>query len=82
MLAFGFLVAACGGGDLALPNGESVLTIRVVDGDGQRGSVGQPLAAPVVVDGVLYIASNEDRVHAFDAATGDLKWISPPVLSA
>ena len=43
------LVAACGGGDLVLPdNGDRA--IRVVDGDGQRGSVGEPLAAPVVVE--------------------------------
>jgi PKD repeat protein len=48
-LAIGCLVAACGGGDLALPNGESVLGIQVVGGDGQRGSVGEPLASPVVV---------------------------------
>lgn len=48
-LAIGCLVAACGGGDLVLPEGEGTVAIRVVDGDGQRGSVGEPLAAPVVV---------------------------------
>jgi len=49
-LALGCLVAACGGGDLVLPEGDRTLTIEVVDGDGQRGSVGEPLAAPVVVE--------------------------------
>jgi PKD repeat protein len=48
-LAVGCLVAACGGGDLSLPNGGDI-AIRVVEGDGQRGSVGEPLAAPVVVE--------------------------------
>ena len=44
------LVAACGGGDLALPdNGDGPADIQVVDGDGQRGSVGKPLDAPIVV---------------------------------
>jgi len=49
-LAIGCLVAACGGGDLVLPRGEGPAAIRVVEGDGQRGSVGEPLAAPVVVE--------------------------------
>ena len=44
------LVAACGGGDLALPISGEPTDIRVVDGNGQRGSVGQPLAAPVIVE--------------------------------
>jgi PKD repeat protein len=49
-LALAFLLAACGGGDLALPdNGDAAADIQVVDGDGQQGSVGAPLAAPVVV---------------------------------
>ena len=48
-VALGCLVAACGGGDLSLPGGADN-AIRVVEGDGQRGSVGEPLAAPVVVE--------------------------------
>jgi len=48
-LAVGWLVAACGGGDLSLPS-RGDIAIRVVDGDGQRGSVGEPLAAPVIVE--------------------------------
>jgi PKD repeat protein len=48
-VALGCLVGACGGGDLVLPEGDRTLAIDVVDGDGQRGSVGEPLAAPVVV---------------------------------
>lgn len=43
------LTAGCGS-DLVLPGGAPVLAIRVVDGDGQRGSVGEPLTAPVVVE--------------------------------
>ena len=44
------LVGGCGGGDLSLPNdGRAAATIRVVGGDGQRGSVGAPLDAPIVV---------------------------------
>ena len=44
------LLAACGGGDLVLPGADDGVQIRVVDGDGQRGSIGQPLTAPVVVE--------------------------------
>jgi large repetitive protein len=50
-LALGCLVAACGGADLALPDdGRGAAAIAIVDGDGQRGSVGEPLAAPVIVE--------------------------------
>ena len=45
----GCLGAACGGGDLVLPEGDRALAIEVVDGDGQLGSVREPLDAPVVV---------------------------------
>jgi alcohol dehydrogenase (cytochrome c) len=31
-------------------------------------------STPVVVDGVMYLAGTNDRVQAFDAATGTLKW--------
>ncbi|HET8625556.1 MAG TPA: PKD domain-containing protein [Gemmatimonadales bacterium] len=48
-LAVGCLTAGCGS-DLVLPGNEPVLAIRVVDGDGQQGSVGEPLTAPVVVE--------------------------------
>ena len=49
-LAVTCLVTACGGGDLALPSsGDGPAAIDVIDGDGQRGSVGAPLAEPVVV---------------------------------
>jgi PKD repeat protein len=44
------LVAACGGGDLVIPGSGVPAAIRVVEGDSQRGSVGEPLAAPVVVE--------------------------------
>ena len=61
-LAVGCLVAGCGGGDLALP-GSGGMAIRVVEGDGQRGSVGEPLAAPVVV------RVTDERGEPVDGAT-------------
>jgi PKD repeat protein len=48
VVGLGCLVVACGGGDLTLPEGATA--IRVVSGDGQRGSVGEALTAPVVVE--------------------------------
>ena len=42
------LLAACGGDDLVLP-GDGSMAIEVVDGNGQSGSVGELLTAPVVV---------------------------------
>jgi PKD repeat protein len=50
--ALACLLAACGGGDLVIPESEAPApaAIRVVDGDGQHGSVGEPLAAPVVIE--------------------------------
>ena len=44
------LLAACGGGDLVLPEGGGPASIRVVNGDGQSGQPGEPLAAPIVVE--------------------------------
>jgi len=49
-IALACLLAACGGGDLVLPGADDGVQIQVVDGDGQRGSIGQPLTAPVVVE--------------------------------
>lgn len=46
----GGLLAACGGGDLVLPSGETAAAIRVVGGDAQRGQVGELLPAPIVVE--------------------------------
>jgi alcohol dehydrogenase (cytochrome c) len=31
-------------------------------------------ADPVVIDGVMYVIGIKDRVYAFDAATGEIKW--------
>ncbi|HEY7634311.1 MAG TPA: PKD domain-containing protein [Gemmatimonadales bacterium] len=45
-----WLLAGCGGGDLVLPKSGRPTAIRVVEGDGQSGSAGQPLAAPVTVE--------------------------------
>ena len=44
------LLAACGGGDLVLPEGGGPASIRVVNGDGQSGPAGRLLAAPIVVE--------------------------------
>ncbi len=49
-LVIGWLASACGGGDLVLPRDGSAAAIRVVEGDGQSGSVGQALPAPVVIE--------------------------------
>jgi len=45
----GGLFAGCGGGDLVLPPSEPGTVIRVVTGDGQQGTVGELLPAPIVV---------------------------------
>jgi PKD repeat protein len=45
----GGLLAGCGGDNLVLPTGQSAKMIRVVQGDGQQGTVGQLLPAPIVV---------------------------------
>jgi PKD repeat protein len=44
------LAAGCGASDLVLPDTRGAAAIRVVAGDGQRGLVGGPLGAPVVVE--------------------------------
>jgi PKD repeat protein len=49
-LAVSAVAAGCGSSDLVLPNSGDAASIRVVSGDGQRGSVGEPLTAPVVVE--------------------------------
>lgn len=43
-------VAACGGDDLLLPSAGQPSRIEVVSGDGQTGTVGQPLGNPLVVE--------------------------------
>ncbi|MEO7136211.1 MAG: Ig-like domain-containing protein, partial [Gemmatimonadales bacterium] len=45
------LLAGCGGGDgIILPNEGEPAAIAVVEGDDQRGLVGEPLANPLVVE--------------------------------
>jgi hypothetical protein len=44
------LLAACGGDDLVLPGAGEPATITVVEGDGQSGRVGDPLAAAIVAE--------------------------------
>lgn len=43
------VVLSCGGGDLTLPNEGQPATIQVVRGNGQNGTIGQPLADSLVV---------------------------------
>jgi PKD repeat protein len=45
----GGLLAGCGGGDLVLPSNGGAAAIQVVEGNGQRGTVGELLASPIVV---------------------------------
>ena len=42
-------IAACGG-DLTLPDANAGVAVRVVDGDGQQGTVGEALPSDVVVE--------------------------------
>ena len=36
---------------------------------------GQPVfSSPTVVDGIVYVGSQSDRVYALDAATGERRW--------
>lgn len=49
-LVLASLIAGCGGSDLVIPDDGGAASIRVVEGDGQRGSVGEPLTGPVVVE--------------------------------
>jgi hypothetical protein len=42
-------LAGCGGDDLLLPSAGQPAKISVVSGDGQTGTVGQPLGEPIVV---------------------------------
>ena len=46
--AVALLLLACGGGDLVLPADGAPASIQVIEGDGQSGRVGVPLAGPVV----------------------------------
>ena len=43
------VVVACGGSDLTLPGDGSPSSLRAISGDGQEGTVGSHLAAPLVV---------------------------------
>src|SRR4029079_8451501 len=36
---------------------------------------GAGASAPVVADGILYVAADSGELHAIDAATGELRWI-------
>ena len=63
VLALG--IAACGG-DLTLPDANAGIALRVVDGDGQVGTVGEALPSEVVVElktqaGAPRVGSQADR---------------------
>ena len=49
LLAVQLGLAGCGGDDLLLPSAGQPAKISVVSGDGQTGTVGQPLGEPIVV---------------------------------
>jgi PKD repeat protein len=49
-LALVSLAVGCGGGDVVVPDTDNAMSIRVVEGDGQQGAVGEPLTSPVVVE--------------------------------
>jgi hypothetical protein len=49
LLAVPLGLAGCGGSDLLLPSAGQPAKISVVSGDGQTGTVGQPLGEPIVV---------------------------------
>ena len=49
LLAVQLGLAGCGGSDLLLPSAGQPAKISVVSGDGQTGTVGQPLGEPIVV---------------------------------
>jgi hypothetical protein len=49
LLAVQLGLAGCGGSDLFLPSAGQPAKISVVSGDGQTGTVGQPLGEPIVV---------------------------------
>ena len=46
----GLLLVGCGGEDLVLPGREGPVDIRVAEGDGQSGQVGELLPAPIVAE--------------------------------
>jgi hypothetical protein len=49
VLAFAVLAVACGGDDLTLPGPGDPATLSIISGDGQRGTVGETVPQPLVV---------------------------------
>jgi PQQ-dependent dehydrogenase (methanol/ethanol family) len=47
----------------------------------QTGVVGAVEGSPIVVNGVLYVSTISDKVLAFDAVTGHIKWTYTPQLA-
>jgi hypothetical protein len=64
------VIAACGGDDLLLPSSGQPARIEIVTGDGQTGTVGQPLGEPLVVR----VSDPEDRPVANVAVA----FVTPP----
>ena len=72
-LALATLAAGCGGGDLVVPDTDNAAAIRVVEGDGQRGSgdagmssnimslAGIAIAIGVLVDAGIVVTENAFR---------------------
>jgi hypothetical protein len=49
VLPFAVLAVACGGEDLTLPGPGDPATLSIISGDGQRGTVGEAVSQPLVV---------------------------------
>jgi hypothetical protein len=49
VLPVALLAAACGGDNLTLPGAGDPATLSIVSGDGQTGTVGEPVSLPLVV---------------------------------
>ena len=74
------------GGRLFVGGEEALFALDTVDGTERWRFDGQFVAPPTVADGVVFAGDGSARFHAFDAATGQVRWsvsfTSSPFLSA
>lgn len=71
-VVLGTSLAACGGGNLTLPNDGAPAALKVVSGDGQEGTVGSRLPDPLVVrltDGAARPIPKVALVFSFQGTT-------------
>ncbi len=67
---------------VASRNGSLVCLEKEFGGEHWRYYTGHPIAGkPVVVERLVYVASDEPALHAVDAETGQLKWVVRGVAS-